>query len=136
MISDDLARALRDAGVRWEPASGDRFRIDKQALTEEVFTVSDMVIEEHRHDQGNFFGFNGTTEWALDSVPTADTLWLPREDQLRELLGAAFVSLARDGEEYLATAQVYGHEPITGRGSDAADAYALALLELVGLAVS
>lgn len=136
MISDDLARALRDAGVRWEPASGDRFRIDKQALTEEVFTVSDMVIEEHRHDQGNFFGFNGTTEWALDSVPTADTLWLPREDQLRELLGAAFISLARDGEEYLVTAQVYGHEPITGRGTDAADAYALALLELVGLAVS
>ena len=136
MISDDLARSLRDAGVRWEPASGDRFRIDKQALTEEIFTVSDMVIEEHRHDQGNFFGFNGTTEWALDSVPTADTLWLPREDQLRELLGAAFISLARDEEGYLVTAQVPGHEPITGRGRDAADAYALALLDLVSLAVS
>ena len=135
MISDDLARALRDAGVRWYPASGDRFRIEKQALTEEVFTVSDMVIEEHRHEQGNFFGFNGTTEWALDSVPTADTLWLPREDQLRELLGAAFVSLTRGGDAFLVTAQVAGHEPITGRASDAADAYALALLDLVGLAV-
>jgi len=136
MISDELARALRDAGVRWEPASGDRFRIDKQALTGETFTVSEMVIEEHRHEQGNFFGFNGTTEWALDSVPTADTLWLPREDQLRELLGAAFVSLSRDGAQYLVTAQVEGHEPIAGRADHAADAYALALLELVSLAVS
>lgn len=137
MISDDLARALRDAGVRWEPASGDRFRIEKQALTEEIFTVSDMVIEEHRHEHGNFFGFNGTTEWALDSVPTADTLWLPREDQLRELLGKAFVSLAREESgDYQVIAQVEGHAAITGRAADAADAYATALLELVGLSVS
>ena len=136
MISDDLARAIRDAGVRWEPASGDRFRIDKRALTEEIFTVSDMVIEEHRHETGNFFGFNGTTEWALDSVPTVDTLWLPREDQLRELLGGAFDSLTREGDQYVVAAHVEGHEQITGRGSAAADAYAQALLTLVGMSVS
>jgi len=135
MISDELARALRDAGVRWHPTSGDRFRIEKQALTEEVFTVSDMVVEEHQHEHGSFFGFNGTTEWALDSVPTSDTLWLPREDQLRDLLGGAFVSLVRADGEYVVTAQVAGHEPIVGRAADPADAYALALLDLVGLAV-
>lgn len=138
MISDDLARALRDAGVRWEPSSGDRFRILKQALTEEIFTVSDMVIEEHRHESGNFFGFNGTTEWALDSVPSSDTLWLPREDQLRALLGSAFRSLARaEGEvTFTVTAQVAGHEPIQGVAIDPADAYALAVLALVGLSVA
>ena len=136
MISDDLARALRDAGVRWHPASGDRFRIEKQALTEEIFTVSDMVIEEHRHEQGNFFGFNGTTEWALDSVPTSDTLWLPREDQLRDLIGTAFVSLTRRAESFAVTAEVAGHERIVGEGSDAADAYARALLDLVALSVA
>ncbi len=135
MISDELARALRDAGVRWAPASGDRFRIDKEALTEEVFTVSDMVIEEHRHEQGSFFGFNGTTEWALDSVPTADTLWLPREDQLRGLLGSAFVSLTRDGDDFLVTVAVPGHETILGRAAEAEDAYARALLDLVALSV-
>lgn len=135
MISDELARALRGAGVRWQPTSGDRFRIEKEALTEEVFTVSDMVIEEHKHEHGSFFGFNGTTEWALDSVPTADTLWLPREDQIRELLGAAFTSLSREGEEFVVTAQVAGHE-IVGRAPDAADAYALALLDLVALSVA
>jgi hypothetical protein len=135
MISDDLARALRDAGVQWRPASGDRFRIEKQALTEEIFTVSDMVIEEHRHEQGSYFGFNGTTEWALDSVPTSDTLWLPREDQLRDLLGAAFVALTRENGGFTVTAEVEGHPRLVGSGDDAADAYARALLDLVALAV-
>lgn len=136
MISDELARALREAGVRWHPASGDRFRIEKQALTEEIFTVSDMVIEEHRHEQGNFFGFNGTTEWALDSVPTSDTLWLPREDQLRDLIGSAFVSLTRENGTFTVTAAVEGHHELVGTGSDAADAYARALLDLVALSSS
>jgi len=136
MISDELARALREAGVRWHPASGDRFRIEKQALSEEVFTVSDMVIEEHRHEQGNFFGFNGTTEWALDSVPTSDTLWLPREDQLRDLIGSAFVSLTREDGTFTVTAQVEAHELLVGTGSDAADAYARALLDLVAMSVA
>lgn len=136
MISDELATALQSAGMRWSPVSGDRFRIRKQALTEEVFTVSDMVIEEHRHESGSFFGFNGTTEWALDSVPTADTLWLPREDQLRELLGTSFVSLARDGDTFVVTAHVAGHEQIAVRATDAADAYAMALLDLVALSAA
>ena len=136
MISDELARALREAGVRWTPQSGDRFRIDQEALSEETFTVSEMVIEAYHHEQGDYFGFNGTTEWALDSVPAADTLWLPREDQLRDLLGAAFVSLTRDGEDYLVAAEVTGHEPITGRAAEPADAYALALLDLVALATA
>ena len=121
-------------GVQWRPASGDRFRIEKQALSEEIFTVSDMVIEEHRHEQGSYFGFNGTTEWALDSVPTSDTLWLPREDQLRDLLGNAFLSLSREGDTFTVTAAVAGHGTLTGISADAADAYALALLDLVALA--
>lgn len=136
MISDELARALRDAGVRWQPTSGDRFRIDMDALSGEAFTVSEMVVEEHRDSKGSYFGFNGTTEWALDSVATEDTLWLPREDQLRELLGAAFVALQRTEGGYTVQAQVEGQEPIAGTAADPADAYALALLDLVSLSVS
>lgn len=136
MISDELARALRDAGVRWQPTSGDRFRIDKDALSGEVFTVSEMVVEEHRDSKGSYFGFNGTTEWALDSVASEDTLWLPREDQLRERLGSAFVSLLREGDRYTVSLEVDGHEPITGTAPDPADAYALALLDLVSLSVT
>ncbi|MFV0426088.1 MAG: pilus assembly protein CpaE [Beutenbergiaceae bacterium] len=136
MISDDLALALRESGVRWQPNSGDRFRIMKQALTEEIFTVSDMVIEEHHHEGGNFFGFNGTTEWALDSVPSSDTLWLPREDQLRTLLGGAFRSLTAGEDAYVVVAFVAGHAPIQAAAADVADAYALAVLELVRLSAT
>ena len=36
-------------------------------------------------------------EWALDSVGTEQTLWLPQEDQLRRLLGGTFRRLERAG---------------------------------------
>ena len=45
MISRELALALRDAGVRWVPASGDRFSLVDPAFEGDVFTLSDMTIE-------------------------------------------------------------------------------------------
>ncbi|RZI89283.1 MAG: pilus assembly protein CpaE, partial [Microbacterium sp.] len=93
MISTDLALALRDAGLAWRPASGDRFQLDEPEFEADVFTVSDMTIEARTYPTGLFLAFNGTTEWALDSVAIEDALWLPREDQLRELLRGMFRSL-------------------------------------------
>lgn len=93
MISVDLAGRLKDAGVPWSPAPGDRFMIPYRGLDEHVFAVSDMVIEVRELPQGRLLAFNGTTEWALDSIMQSEVLWLPREDQLRTMLGAAFVSL-------------------------------------------
>ncbi|MFZ7086633.1 pilus assembly protein CpaE [Curtobacterium sp. RRHDQ10] len=95
MISVDLARSLADAGLRWKPETGDRFVIDKPEADEDVYTVSEMTVERHDFPTGTVLGFNGTTEWALDSVSASEALWLPREDQLRDLLGRAFVGLAR-----------------------------------------
>jgi hypothetical protein len=95
VITVDLARALRDAGLRWRPETGDRFVIDKPGVDEDVYTVSEMTVERHDYPSGTTLGFNGTTEWALDSVAAEDALWLPREDQLRTLLGRAFVGLTR-----------------------------------------
>ena len=62
-------------------------------LDDQVFVVSDMVIETRETPAGPLLAFNGTTEWALDSLDVQDAVWLPREDQLRDLLGDAFVSL-------------------------------------------
>jgi hypothetical protein len=70
------------------PASGDRFQLDEPEFEADVFTVSEMTIEPRSYATGAILAFNGTTEWALDSVAQADALWLPREDQLRELLRA------------------------------------------------
>ena len=94
MIPRDLALALRDAGLTWTPAKGDRFAVLDHDLDDEVFVLSDMVIERLQPPNGQpIFAFNGTTEWALDSLEAGDALWLPREDQLREALGEAFMSL-------------------------------------------
>jgi hypothetical protein len=92
MICLDLARRLRSAGVAWTPTAGDRFTIPGKT-DDDVFTISEMVVEVHERSTGRQFEFNGTTEWALDSIAQEEVLWLPREDQLRAMLGDAFVSM-------------------------------------------
>jgi len=127
MISTQLARALRDSGLSWTPAVGDWFRIDRIEAEEDVFILSDMTVEAHQYDTGTVLGFNGTTEWALDSVEVDAALWLPREHQLRGMLGTAFVSLAPG---FVVTATIDGlSQPF--RADDAEDAYAKALLALL-----
>lgn len=59
-------------------------------MDDEVFVVSDMTVQVHDFPTGKVIGFNGTTEWALDSLAQGEVVWLPREDQLRELVGAEF----------------------------------------------
>ena len=96
MVDLASALALRAAGVAWTPAQGDRFALPDRDLDDQVFVVSDMVIELVDVPGGpRIFAFNGTTERALDSLDAAEAVWLPREDQLRDLLGERFVSLDR-----------------------------------------
>jgi len=137
MIDVALARTLRDSGLRWHPLPGDRFVIDRPGAAEaefdvgdgfddEVFTISDMTIEAHEYSTGTILGFNGTTEWALDSVAATDSLWLPREDQLRILLAASFRSLGVVDGRYVVTITLDG-APATFSDVDAERAYGLAL---------
>jgi len=135
VISRDLALRLRTTGLRWQPASGDRFGMLADGM-DEVFTVSEMTIEAHHYETGTVLGFNGTTEWALDSVALADAVWLPREDQLRELLGGTFRSLARASDgTYQVLVELAGRPEQVFSAPSAEDAYALALLSLVEAAV-
>ncbi|HSF37203.1 MAG TPA: pilus assembly protein CpaE [Nocardioides sp.] len=98
MTSHDLARRLHDAGLPWSPSNGDRFWLPERDLDEAVFLVSDMVVEVRDVASGRVLAFNGTTEWALDGVEEHEAVWLPRLDQLLEVLGARFLSLtARSG---------------------------------------
>ncbi len=135
MISERLAIALRDAGLRWDPRPGDRFVIPQPELEGQVFTLSEMTIEARQYPTGTILGFNGTTEWALDSVAKEEALWLPREDQLRDLLGGTFAALRRtDGGYTVATSGPGGDREVTERV--AADAYARALLALMELSAT
>ena len=134
MIATELARALRDSGLVWHPASGDNFIIDRVEVDADVFILSDMTVEAHEFDTGTVLGFNGTTEWALDSVSLDAALWMPREDQLRDLLGGTFRALSREGELFHVEIAL-GDATAVFIAPDAADAYAFAVLELVGRAV-
>lgn len=133
MISVPLARALRDAGLRWKPLPGDRFIVVDKDMDDEIFVLSHLTIEVHDHPAGPIIKFNGSTEWALDSLDLDEALWLPSEEQLRSALGGTFRSLTHhNGVHRVETApgsqeadrKVFDH-------ADATDAYAMALLELL-----
>lgn len=96
----------------------------------DVFVVSEMTVEVHRLGDRQVLGFNGTTEWALDSVDDQDAVWLPRENQLRELLAGTFRSLQRVADQWQVEIEVSGRLA-NFRDSDAEQAYALALLQLI-----
>lgn len=132
MLDRSLATELRATGLRWSPVAGDRFVVPDRDLDDQVFTVSDMVIEAVEMPQGQrILAFNGTTEWALDSLEAPEAIWIPREDQLRALLGDAFVSLERvsgPAGGLVVTALVSG-EPRRYVDVDAESAYARAVLE-------
>ena len=94
MITLELASRLKAAGIVWHPAPGDSFHLPDRDLDETVFVVSDMVVQVlEMPSEQRYFAFNGTTEWALDSIEQDEVVWLPREDQLRVLLGEAFSRL-------------------------------------------
>jgi len=131
VISVDLALQLKSAGLEWHPASGDRFVIPHRDMDDDVFTLSDMTVEVHDHPSGKIIGFNGTTEWALDSVDQPDACWLPGEHQLRELLGGRFTRLERRdvGEGSVHRVLLLDeHGADAFEDPDAATAYAKALL--------
>ena len=93
MLTVDLARDLLSAGLLWSPAQGDRFVLAGRGMDDDVFWISDLTVDVQELPRGRVVGFNGTTEWALDSVRLEDALWLPREDQLRAQLGDRLVRL-------------------------------------------
>ena len=136
MISTEMAVALREAGLIWHPRSGDRFQLDEPEFEADVFTVSEMTIEPREYPTGRILAFNGTTEWALDSVAQEDALWLPHEHQLRELLRGSFRALRRLSDTHeveiaLRSTDSAGEEVLRFEHPEPADAYALAVLEVL-----
>jgi hypothetical protein len=127
VITPDLAQRLRDSGIVWAPANGDRFMVPDRDLDDAVFVVSDMVVEAHDLPSGPLLRFNGTTEWALDSIPRDETLWLPREEQLRHLLGPAFVALEVVDGAFVVVSEQDGLRS-SHTAPDAECAYAVAVL--------
>jgi hypothetical protein len=131
MLSRELAVALRDAGLTWTPAHGDRFLVPDRDLDDLVFILSDMVVEQVTLPDGTrVLAFNGTTEWALDALEASEAIWLPSEAQLREWLGDDFELLERLPEPsggYAVTASGVRHVDVS-----AVNSYARAVLSVLG----
>ena len=130
MLRLDLARELTTHCLVWWPQRGDRFVVRDRGMDDEVFVVSDLTVEVQEVPTGLVLGFNGTTEWALDSLKTEQVLWLPREDQLRELLGNRLESVSRtdDGWEVTFAGAPGAWHTVTD--ADLECAYARAVLTL------
>ena len=132
MISLQLARRLRDAGLRWEPEDGDRFVVPDRGMDDQVFTISGMTVDLKDVAGGRIIAFNGTVEWALDSITQGEVVWLPREAQLRDALGDRFRALRRrEGTFVCELDREVGKEPLIAEHGNAAEAYGLALLWLL-----
>jgi hypothetical protein len=125
-----LARRLHEAGLRWTPGRGDRFVLVDREMDDEVFVLSDMTVEVHDFPTGREIGFNGVTEWALDSVEQDQALWLPNEGQLRDLLGGLFRTLRRREDYWVVSYSLAGQERQVA-GDHAEEAYGLALLDVL-----
>ena len=133
VITVELATRLRNAGMRWSPTSGDRFVVPDRDLDDQVFVVSEMTVEPQQLESGAVVRFNGTTEWALDSIEQAEVIWLPHEGQLRALLGRDFqrLEVVSDGfavELRTGTSSLQGYRHVD---IDAERAYARALLAVL-----
>jgi hypothetical protein len=129
MISLELAQQLRAAGLAWNPLPGDRFVVPGRGMDEEVFVVSNMVIEVQDAPSGQIIGFNGTTEWALDSLAQDQVVWMPRESQLRELLDERFLRLESVTGGFAVVFDLDGER--RELDADAESAYARALLRVL-----
>lgn len=104
--------------------------IPDRDLEDHVFSISEMTIDVRRMAEGRRIMFNGTVEWALDSIMQQEVIWLPSESQLRDRLGRAFESLQRIGAGYRCEVVVNSTHR-SYEATDPAEAYGRALLDLL-----
>lgn len=137
MLSLNLARELKGAGLIWIPAQNDFFGIPDRGFDDSTFVITDMTVLVETVKGELAVTFHGTAEWALDHVLIADLVWLPTETQLRELLEQRLIGEPEPSLRLTSTADGYRCE-IQFRGEmlrfdafGASEAYASALLHLL-----
>lgn len=131
MITHEQAAELAARGMKWRPGSGDRFFVPDRDLDDEVFVVSGMSVEVSDLPSGAEMRFNGTVEWALDSIAQSEVIWLPREEQMRDALGELFLRLESVTGGYAVVLAVGPDGEVRHVDIDAERAYARALLSVL-----
>ena len=137
MISLETARRLKEAGLDWQPSLNDFFAIPERDMDEKIFVISDMLVTVDVLQGMQAVSFQGASEWALDSLVTDETVWLPREEQLRQALVAALIETGRPEMRLTGTLRGYRcqisfrDDSLSFEATDASEAYAAALLFLL-----
>jgi hypothetical protein len=135
MLDLALAQRLKQAGLQWWPAERDFFAIPDHQMDGQIFVVSQLTALVQLINGQPAITFHGTSEWALDFVLLADTLWLPSESQLREaimfLLGPQAQLRLEHDEGVYRCAITIGEGMRDFAASGAEDAYAEALISLL-----
>lgn len=137
MIGLETARKLKQAGLAWRPAQGDRFVMPDLGMDDVVFVINDMATIIERIRGAEVVTFHGTPEWALDYVYLGEAVWLPEEGQLRDLLQSRMVPEGEAVYDLLYADGVYTcrfawrDTALAFTAGNAADAYATALLHLM-----
>lgn len=131
-LSTPLARALKEAGLQWQPQLHDFFMIPDVGMESRHFVLADMMAQQEVLKGKNTITFNGVVEWALDFVWIHEAVWLPTESQLRELLaeriGAESSLLLRKVAGGYQCEIIVAEDPLVFGAATAVDAYAKALL--------
>lgn len=131
VISVQLAKDLRAAGLDWQPRPFDFFHIPDRDLDEKKFVIADLSADIQPLADGiAAITFNGSVEWSLDYILQQDVVWLPTESQIRERLGDLTRSLERTGQGWTCTI-VLAEGSESHHASSASDAYGLAALSLL-----
>jgi hypothetical protein len=136
MINIELARRLKRAGLEWRPVERDCFVIPDRGMDDQIFVVNNLTTMIQSYKGEPTVTFHGTSEWALDNVWLTEVIWLPSESQLRERLASqigpdAPLRLDRIAQGYRCIIAEADHLREFDSAS-AEDAYALALLALLG----
>ena len=137
MISLDLARQLKSAGLIWDAQTNDFFAIPERDMDNRVFVLADMMSNLDVFRGWPVVTFHGAAEWALDYILTAEVVWMPTEEQLRdrlvdELLGEQTprMQLELTAEGYRC-ALSFQEMALTFDAADASEAYGQALLHVL-----
>ncbi len=137
MISLSLAKRLKEAGLVWQATVNDYFAIPDRDMDDRVFVISDILANLNIFRGWPVVTFHGTAEWALDYILTTEVVWLPREEQLRQLI---LESLPDNTIEQLQLTFAEGHyrcaihwhdQNLQGEAPSAAEAYGQVLLRLL-----
>ena len=136
MIGLGMAKRLKEAGVKWEPAQGDKFALLDREMDDRIFVINDMATMIELLQGTPAVTFHGTPEWALDYIFLSEAVWLPDEGQLRQrvhdvlaLQGDPVYDLLHADGEFICRFEWKG-QGVAFKGCDACEAYGEALLYL------